>query len=330
MFNRDKLKMYIFFSLRILVALLLLLFIFKKIPLKDIYYKITNANLKFLALSFLFFITIHLLCVKRWEVFIKGTGTHTGFLHLLFPFFSGLFFNLFFPSTLAGDFFRTVVLFEKNRSSSKIFASVILDRFSGFLALSIICIFSFILVPQLLMDRRILFIVMGFCIAVVVSLISIQHPYLFNIVKVIVPQHFKQKVERLKEAFIFFKNRPRIFWKSLVYSLLVQIGGVISMYFLLKSFYSDVIFIKISGFVVIINLISLLPVTIAGLGLRDLSSIYFLSLAGIPKEASLSASLITFSFFSVIGLIGGLVYVAFYTRWLQYNKFLASLQRKNT
>ncbi len=319
-----KTRIIFSFFLRIVVGSVLILFIFKKIPFFQILSRFKDSDLRFIASAFLLMLGIHFLGIKRWQLFIGSCGIRTSFWHLSFPFFSGLFFNLFFPSTLAGDLFRTVTLFGKNRSSPHIFASVVLDRFSGFLALSCVCIFSFLFNSRLLRNPQIVYITLGFSLAVGMSLFMMWRPYALSLFKKLLPQRFKDKVDRLKEAFIFFREHPKVFLKSFVYSIFIQVGAVVVVYLLLFAFHSKTDFFSLVGLVALANLISMLPLTIAGLGTRDVALIYFLRFVGIGKEVSFSCSLTVFFFYSLIGILGGLVYVIFYSRWVQYNKFLAS------
>ena len=61
------------------------------------------------------------------------------------------------------------------------------------------------------------------------------------------------------------------------------------------------------------------PVTIAGAGTREASAVYLFSLVGIDKNIGLGISLLNLIFLIGAGILGGLIYVSIYYRWLQPN-----------
>ncbi len=59
----------------------------------------------------------------------------------------------------------------------------------------------------------------------------------------------------------------------------------------------------------IIGAITLLPISIGGLGLRDATTVFFFAQAGVSKDMAFAMSLINFSFIVFYASIGGLIYV---------------------
>ncbi|MCD6583974.1 MAG: flippase-like domain-containing protein, partial [Candidatus Omnitrophica bacterium] len=116
----------------------------------------------------------------------------------------------------------------------------------------------------------------------------------------------------------FLRKRPSIFWRTAIYfSLPVQIVTVFSFFFVCKSFYIDLDLIYFFIFVPIIILIAFLPITVAGIGTRELATVYFFSKVGLSKPVSLGMSLMNLVFMVGISLIGGVIYVMVYHRWLE-------------
>ena len=59
----------------------------------------------------------------------------------------------------------------------------------------------------------------------------------------------------------------------------------------------------------IISVIALLPISMAGLGIREASSKYFFSAVGMSGEIAVAISLLSFSIIVLLALAGGFVYV---------------------
>ena len=71
----------------------------------------------------------------------------------------------------------------------------------------------------------------------------------------------------------------------------------------------DIDFIYFLVFTPITMIVSMIPITFRGVGLRELSSVYMFSLIGAPPEKIVFVSLLTFLINIVLGIIGGIIYV---------------------
>jgi len=319
-----KNKKNLIFLLRIGVSISVILFLFKKIHFAQILEILKKSNLFLILVAFLFCILLHFLGVLRWKVLIS-CNMKTSFFHLAFPFFSGLFFNLFFPSVLAGDLFRGAVLFNKKRSAPFILTSVLLDRIIGFLALASVCLISFLLNPKLMREKDVLGIVLIFFFGLIFTLLIIFSKKVLNIFSKICKK-LSFNFENWKKSLIFFRENPKVILKALGISYLIQIGSILSIWLVFLSFGKSLNILDVFTLGTISTFISLLPVSIAGLGIRDLSFIFFFSKVGVESSVSFSASLLIFTYNVIMSLTGGVIFALLYNRWLQLNKQFTSLK----
>ena len=78
-------------------------------------------------------------------------------------------------------------------------------------------------------------------------------------------------------------------------------------YFMATSIYINLSFYKVSFFIACTNVVSLLPISIAGIGTREAVLVYLFSKETLPAESALAFSILIFSFtyllFSIIGFI---------------------------
>jgi uncharacterized membrane protein YbhN (UPF0104 family) len=58
----------------------------------------------------------------------------------------------------------------------------------------------------------------------------------------------------------------------------------------------------------VVSLVTLLPISIAGLGVREVTYAGLFSLVGVPQALAVSISLLSFSLSLVVCLIGGVLY----------------------
>jgi hypothetical protein len=59
----------------------------------------------------------------------------------------------------------------------------------------------------------------------------------------------------------------------------------------------------------IVSAITMLPISIGGLGVRDALTVYFFSQIGVTRDLAFAMSLVSFFFICAWGAVGGLIYV---------------------
>lgn len=105
---------------------------------------------------------------------------------------------------------------------------------------------------------------------------------------------------------------PKAQMTALIYSFSFYLVLALQMYFLLNASSSVSMAVSFQGFSAVMALKSLVPISIADLGTRELSSVYFFSLLGISQTTALNASLLLF-FINMV--LPGLAGAFFLPRW---------------
>lgn len=216
------------------------------------------------------------------------------------------------PSTVGGDIARAHSLFSHTKEASKIVATVMLDRLSGFLALTFIAILSFIFgcryLDSPLVGWVILFIAFLF-VFISLLLFSRRVSNKFSALLKFFRLHRIEEVWlKIFGAISLFKDKKDILFKNFLLSLLIQGFIPLVFYFIALSLGLNTKVIYFFIIVPIVSVISTIPITIAGLGLRDASAILFFSKVGVAQDIAFSLSLISFFFVITLGVIGGIVY----------------------
>jgi len=228
-------------------------------------------------------------------------------------FSGGLFFNMILPSTIGGDVARAYSLFSHTKEASKIVATVILDRLSGFLAVTFIAILSYAFghsyINSPLIGWIILFIASIF---IFISLLLFSR-YISEKFCAFLRLLRLKKIEavwlKIFNALSLFRDKKGVLFRNFLISLLIQGTLVIIFYLIALSLRANTKVIYFFVIVPIIQVISTIPITIGGLGLRDASAVLFFSKVFIPSEIAVSISLISFLFLVIVGVAGGIVYV---------------------
>jgi len=309
----------LFLTLRIVVTFAVFFALFKFIPYQKLIEVYKESRKTYLVLGLLIFFSTQVILVARWKFLLSSLGVAITFSEAFLAFFSGLFFNLFFPSFVAGDIFRGFSISYRHGDVKKVASSLLMDRFSGAVALASVSFCAFIAGRNLLREEVVVTSLSILCaIIIFVSLIIFSKSFFLFLMKIFrTGSSLYVKLRSFHDQFYFFKKKPNIFFKSLLFSFPIQILIPLGFFVVSRAFGVQVGVINFLILVPIIIAIAMVPVTIAGVGTREASAVYFFSLVGIEKSIGFGISLLNLVFFVATGIIGGILYVTIHHRRLQ-------------
>ena len=113
-------KKKLFFILRIIIGLGIIFVLFRFIPYRNLINLYRESAKSYIILAFLVFVMINVLGILRWRFILHSLGVNACIKEITYVYFSSLFFNLFFPSLLGGDFFRGASLSYRHKKTSKV------------------------------------------------------------------------------------------------------------------------------------------------------------------------------------------------------------------
>jgi len=250
---------------------------------------------------------------------LTSLGFKVSYRETLYAFLSGFFFNLFFPSVIAGDVFRGFSISHRHGNLKKVASSVLMDRFSGAIALTVISLTAFIFGRGIFRVEQIAIPVFLLCAISCFLFFTIFSKRFFGFLAKIFKKApgLRKRLVSFHDQLYFFKKKPIIFLKTLCFSFPLQALFSVAFFIISKAFGVQVSIIYFLILVPIITTIGLIPITIAGAGTREASAVYFFSLIGVEKSVGLGISFLNLIFLVSLGIIGGILYVSVYHRWLQ-------------
>ena len=298
------------FSFSVIAYLLI-----KQVPLKDILSAIGNVNVFWLILSFSLHSFGLLISALRWQILIRAQGNDVPLNYLAKSYLVGNFFNLFLPTRFGGDIIR---IWDGSRFSHSILKSsaiVLVERFTGII---ILLLFAFVVsLTHLDMARRLpvvwIALLVGF-LGLLAALFFFTPAAYFLLSKIPEKgylQKIKIKVLEFREIVLVYGKKKKAFLWALFWAFLLQINVILHYFLAGKAFHLDIPLLDYFIFIPIILLILTIPVTISGLGLRELIFIEIFKNYGIADQVAFSFSLVSdFAFTLIIGIIGGIIYAS--------------------
>lgn len=301
--------------LRIIISVVLMVLLFKlnKIDLRALVNDIKGADRLFLAMGFAIFPFVHIFSFLRWQMLLKTTGISIPLKKLISSFCGGIFFSIFLPSTIGGDLVRTADLAVHTQKAKQVIATVFLDRLSGYIGLVFVALLAILLGGELISDKIVLF-----SFAIIITLLVIILLLLFNsfiyaritrFLSVPGAGKIREMIRDMHREIHIFRNHKKMIIGNLALSLLIQVIFPVSVYFIGFSLGIKINIIYFLIFLPIIGAITLLPISIGGLGLREGLYVVYFAKAGVIKQLALAMSLLSFSFIVFYGAIGGVIYV---------------------
>jgi len=299
--------------LRIGISVILLVFLFKQVDEKTILSVIKNADIKFVLLAALIYLSSYVLGLFRWEMLLKGAKINLPLRRIIISYAGAMFFNLFLPSTIGGDMVRSIDLAAHTQRPREVVATVLLDRLSGYVGLVIVALVALLFGWGLVEDKSVLLSVVIITGILVAGLLVLFNRFLYAKINRILHSptsgKIREAIKNLHQEIHVFRHCKKIILKNIILSILIQIISPITFYIIALSLDIKINIAYFFVYLPIIAAITLLPISIGGLGLRDATTIFFFSKAGMVKDLSFAMSLINFSFILIFALIGGLIYV---------------------
>jgi glycosyltransferase 2 family protein len=252
------------------------------------------------------------LATWRWWLFLPDDRFWTLFrFNLIAQFYA---FSL--PSTLSGDVMKVVHIHDKKRSASYYAATVFVDKIIGLLALFIFLTFAtFNSSIDFFQDIFNLSLVLS--LALTALLIVIATNSSSNLLLRML--HFF----RLKQFDSFIQATAEMIskWQKLFSSLILAfIFQVITIFvFSLCEIFleMDLNFKDYLICVTTVQVVSMFPFTVGGIGLKDVSFVFLLSFYGVEKEMALALSFINYPLLLILVFLG-------YLSLVQHNRISVS------
>ncbi len=307
---KDNLKNVASFFMRFGLSAVLLFWLFTKIDFRHMWEAVKGADANYLIAAGLVYFAINFIILWRWRILMKALGVKVDRMSTMRWFFIGLFCNLFLPSSVGGDVVKGLGLAKITGNKPKVFASIVLDRLSGFAGIVILAAGAFAFGHKLVQDTSVLLAILSMAgVSVLIALVLFSHR-IFSFVTTAFERWPKVKdaLMRLHYDIVLLKGKQ---WQG-VESILISIGSQLVLafefYLTAKGMHQDIDWIYFIIFSPIVCVVTSLP-SIGGLGVREIGWVYLLSKVGVHEGVALGLSLINFGFMVLVGLLGGVWYV---------------------
>jgi uncharacterized protein (TIRG00374 family) len=308
--NKAKAK----YLLKLIVSLSIIIVILTQINWHDFMGSIRRANVALLLLAFLLLFVERVWAVFKWRELLRVHDFQVSLWGLFCIYSIGAFWGLFLPSSLSTDVVRGYYLSRKISDMAMSAASVVVDRMMGLFSLLFVCGVSILLADDLF-DHSVTSSILPFSVVSITgAVLAFQEgipDFLEQKVSFFSRNSMGRKMLKIHRAFHSFKQYPGAMVKAFLYSLVLQVIRVVTIYVTALAFSLEVELGKVFLVVPVSVIIIMLPLSVGGLGVREGSFVALFALVGVSVNDSFIIAGTNSIMVTFIVLFGGLIFLMY-------------------
>ncbi|MCB0119744.1 MAG: flippase-like domain-containing protein [Anaerolineales bacterium] len=264
-----------------LLALALLLILIREEGDGEVFSALRRVSLPYFFLALLALLVSRMFAASRWYILLRSAGVEISFLRAVMLTFTGNFSSNFLPSTIGGDVVRLGGTMQMGYDRAICLASLVVDRLIGMAGMVLASPLG--LIPLFSMDSGL-----------------VQSISLAGLL-----QKGRDFAKRTLEAFSIWLKRPAGLGGALLATLGNQAFIYLMIYLLLLSIGHHLSFWLVAGMYTLTYFVTLVPISINGLGVQELSMTFLLvQLGGLAQSESATIALLTRALFVLTSLPG--------------------------
>lgn len=296
--------------LRTGVSLTLLIFLATRVDGGQLAAAAWSIDLPLAALAFGCTVPAWLLNTYKWQRLLLAQGQRASFLHLLGLNYAGIFYSVVLPGQMGGEVVKGVWLARAGAGGGQAAVSILVDRLTGVASLGLLGLAGLLLAPAVAMAPLMLWVPAIACLLALgpLVLLAAGAPGRFLALPIAAPllPLLRRFLLPLRDAVASYRGARGTLAAALALALGFQGLVTLSNYIAARAVGVDIPPLALLWIVALVSLVHLVPVSFAGLGLREGAYVILLQQYGIALAPALTLSLAVFAIIVLQGLVGGL------------------------
>jgi uncharacterized membrane protein YbhN (UPF0104 family) len=296
----DSIKLLI----RILVTVSIFTLILRSVDINQIWATVEQAKPALLLIAILMQFGSTTVAAYRWQLIMHNLHFGQSFSFYWRCYFKAMFFNQGLPTSIGGDALRVLEVARQGFRKRDALYGVVLDRLVGLAALMLLNIVAYVFNPGLL-PIQVYHFTVWLMIAGLISFVGVsllrRLPWLDNYPKLTVVKTLSVK---LHEAFL--TNRAHLIVSSLLIHLLAMVGWFATGWALGLRYDLVTYFVIVPPAI----LLTVIPISLAGWGIREGVMVTLFAMIGADKAAVLALSILYGLTLIIVSLPGFVMYLS--------------------
>lgn len=279
------------FIVRLAIGIILIILLFFFVSPSAVIQSLRLINPVFLICAVLVYAVTFLILTTRWRLIVAHMGVYIPLGEAYQVFAGGVLYSDFTPGRI-GDFTRAILVKERI-GIHKGTISVFIDRYIDIIVLTCLGISALVvyssrfasILPQIAL-------VVLLVIFAGVTVLFLQNSRIFSLMQKIPIFNIPESASHLQNAFLEFKNGKKIIAEGIILTLLVWVTHALRIILITMGLGYTLSLPDLFLILPLISALSLIPVTIAGLGLVEGGLMAVIAGYGVPLSAALSIAII--------------------------------------
>lgn len=300
-------KRFFPFFLKASISIGLLIYLFALVDFAAITEVLFRTDLFYIILLFCVSITGLVLSAYKWQALLMIDGVRISVLDLTRYYLIGIYFNNFLPTSIGGDGVRAFMVAKHNGKLMSAVTSVFAERLSGLIALVLLGIIGFLLNPGIF-HIKVAYLVFAGMLVSLFFLLALINNHLRVLICKWLPVRLQNHIVDFGRALAGYIADRKTVWTVVWTSILFQFLTIAVYYLAARSFGLYISFLDLMVVVPLVTILTLIPFSLNGLGIREGGFVFFLSRLGIAKYEALSLSLLVYGLSLLLSLMGWVIF----------------------
>ena len=241
----------------------------------------------------------------RWQRVLEVFDVRVPLRTLTKHYFAGQFVGNVLPSTIGGDVVRVSRGATTTGSGSVAFASVVLERLSGFIALPLLVFIGFLLRPSLLDNNHAwiaLAIAFGTLVLLALILVVAGHPKIAG--RFAERENWMRFIGAVHVGIDRLRHQPRDAFGVLAAAVVYQLSVVASLYCAVQALDISIPTAAVIAFIPAVAMGQTIPLSVSGFGVREGLLVLLLHPLGVSTSSAVALGLFWYGMLLIVSLLG--------------------------
>ena len=293
--------------LRITASIVMLAVLFERVHLASLLPEWSPARAAWLVAALVVTGAGIVLSAVRWRAVLAALGLRARVATLLHHYLAGLFVGNFLPSTIGGDVLRVRRLSAENGAGADTFASVVLERLTGWIVLPVITLTALAMNPGLRELGTSTALATATAVTTLVLLgvllLVVAHPSVGG--RFADGEGWQRFAGAVHLGLTRFRRNPLSVLGVLVTGFAYQLVVVLAARNAARALGIDPVGITATlVFVPAVAIVQVLPISLAGLGVREGAFVVFLHPLGVQRGQAIALGLLVYGLNLAVSLLG--------------------------
>lgn len=286
-------------ALRVVLSVIIVVFLAFQLKWESLQSVLTEMNLGLVLLAFVIIQVGQSFSSLRWLILARIAGFQSSYHRFRTLFYVGTFFNLFLPTSIGGDAVRAWKLAANKKERPAAFGTVIADRLAGVTVMLIMACLATINSLNAI-DTWIILLPWALLAGIIATLVVLPRLSVRS-----------EKYLAIVQNLTWSAHKTSPWSQALGLAFIVQCMATWQVILLGQALGLATPWYAYFVVVPLVTLLTMLPVSFNGIGVREGGLILLFAPYGVSKEQALALGVAWFALSVGVGLVGGVFYLFF-------------------